>query len=624
MKKMNSNKIFALDFEFKSSAERNYEIVSVSIREETGETRSWWLYKEDATKAEFKRFMAGINGATIISYAALAECRSLLSLGIDPLAYQWVDLYIEWRQLKNHNDLFKFGLTKNKDGAVQKSTPYHIASDFHKETGYGMVDCVLRMIGEDLNSTHKNQMRDLIINSEEFSENDKRNIMEYCESDVKYLFDVFNKMLKYYQVRLSLDKEPDMLKRGEFIACLSICERLGIPLDMPALRNIQGNHALIENSIVEEMNQIQEVFIKNKAGNWVFKANLFADLINSVGLENLWPKTATGKYASDSKTIEMFRHVDKVERLYQTLKTRKSINFVKDPRKSGEYIGTDGIIRPYFGPFGTQTGRNAAKATSFPPAMANWLRSIIRAPEGKAIIGIDYGSQEFAIGASLSGDKNMIEAYQSGDPYFYFAKKANAVSQDAERKDHEKIRHLFKETTLGLQYGMGINKLAAKLTADMGRKVDTDEARELSQLHKRVFQNYWSWLNHQEFLMYKEHYIQTEDGWMLFDGQRNGLSIKNFKVQGTGASIMRSALVKSVKSGLDVIFPLHDAIYFLCDVDDIEKTIDLAKSCMQDANREFIDIDVRMDVDIHKWDEIWVESRGRADWEKLKEFMYVL
>ena len=48
-----------------------------------------------------------------------------------------------------------------------------------------------------------------------------------------------------------------------------------------------------------------------------------------------------------------------------------------------------------------------------------WLmcRALMRPPKGKTIIGIDYSSQEFAIGASLSGDKNMIEAYQSEVPF---------------------------------------------------------------------------------------------------------------------------------------------------------------------------------------------------------------
>ena len=620
---MRKSKAWAIDFEFKASAEREYELVSVSIKgEDSSRTISWWLYRNPRGRDSFKKFMGDIRGDTLVAYAAIAECRSLLSIDIDPLDYKWVDLYIEWRQLKNHNDLFKFGLTKNKKGEIKKSTPYHIHSDFHKETGWGMVDCVLRMTGEDLSSTHKNEMRDLIINSEEFSENDKRNIMEYCETDVEYLFQVWHKMLKYYQSRLELDKEQDMLDRGEFIACLSLCERLGIPLDMDALTNIQGNHKLIEDNIVEDMNTIHELFIKAKAGNWVFKADLFAGFIKKLGLEHKWPTTATGKFASDSKSIEKFREVEEVELFYQTLKTRKSINFVKDPKKSGAYIGSDGIIRPYFGPFGTQTGRNAAKATSFPPAMANWLRAIIRPKPGQTIIGIDYGSQEFAIGASMSGDENMIEAYNSGDPYFYFAKKAKAVPQDAVRKDYEDIRNLFKGTTLGLQYGMGINKLSDKLSYDMGRKISVEDAKELSELHKTVFWKYWSWLRQQEYMMYEQGHLSTKDGWMLFSGQKNGLSIKNFKVQGTGASIMRAAVVNATKADLQVVFPLHDALYFLCDDSDLEKTIETAKKCMQDANREFIDLDVRMDVEYHSHDQIWVESRGRKDWEKLKEFMY--
>ena len=614
--------MICIDFEYKATNEQNYDVVSVAIEEEDGTKRNWWLYQNDKAKAKFKKYMAGNRGKCFISYAALAECRALHSIDINPLDFDWVDLYVEWRQLKNHNDLWNFGWVKNKEGEIIKSVPYHVEGN-SKETGYGLTDCALRVLKLDLDAGHKDKMREIIINETNFTDKHVADILKYGESDVTFLRSIYDRMLLYYTKYFSLDKRYDFVNRGRFIAALSMSEYGGIPLDMSALTNIQGYHSEIEDEIVNDMNSVYELFLPKKAGGWTFKHNLFGDLVEKLKLDEKWPRTAKGKYATDSKTIEKFRSVPQVEKLYQTLKTRKSINFVKDPSKSGQYIGSDGHIRPYFGPFGTQTGRNAAKATSFPPAMANWLRCIMRPHKGQTIIGIDYGSQEFAIGASLSGDKNMIEAYESGDPYLYFAKKAKAVPTDGKREDHEATRNLFKATTLGLQYGMGIQKLADKLSYDMGRKVEADEAKDLSQLHRKVFAEYWKWLGHCEWKMFDQGYLETKDGWMMFKGNKNSLSIKNFLVQGTGASTMREAVVKCVGAGLKILYPLHDALYFICDDDKVEETIEIAQKCMQEANKSYIDIDIRMDVDKHSHDEIWVEYRGRKDWEKLRKYMYV-
>ena len=613
--------MICIDFEYKATNEQNYDVVSVAIEEEDGTKRNWWLYQNDEAKAEFKKYMESNRGKCFISYAALAECRALHSIDINPLDFDWVDLYVEWRQLKNHNDLWNFGWVKNKEGEIIKSVPYHVEGN-SKETGYGLTDCALRVLKLDLDAGHKDKMREIIINETSFTNQHVADILKYGESDVTFLRSIYERMLLYYTKYFGLDKRHDFINRGQFIAALSTSEYNGIPLDMSALTNIQGYHAEIENEIVNDMNSVHELFLPKKAGGWTFKHNLFGGLVEQLRLDEKWPRTAKGKFATDGKTIEKFRMVPKIEKLYQTLKTRKSINFVKDPEKTGQYIGSDGYIRPYFGPFGTQTGRNAAKATSFPPAMANWCRALMRPPKGKTIIGIDYGSQEFAIGAALSGDKNMVEAYQSGDPYLYFAKKAKAVPADGKREDHEATRNLFKATTLGLQYGMGIQKLADKLSYDMGRKVEADEARDLSQLHRKVFAEYWKWLGHCEWKMFDQGYLETKDGWMMFKGNKNSLSIKNFLVQGTGASTMREAVVKCVGAGLKVLYPLHDALYFICDDDKVEETIEIAKKCMQEANKSYIDIDIRMDVDKHSHDEIWVEYRGRKDWEKLRKYMY--
>ena len=140
-------------------------------------------------------------------------------------------------------------------------------------------------------------------------------ILKYGESDVTFLRSLYNRMLLYYSKYFGIDKRPDYITHGKFIAALSLSEYNGIPLDMSALRNIQGHHAEIENEIVTEMNKVHELFLAKKIGGWTFKHNLFGELVEKLKLQNTWPRTAKGKFATDSKTIEKFRMVPQIDML---------------------------------------------------------------------------------------------------------------------------------------------------------------------------------------------------------------------------------------------------------------------------------------------------------------------
>ena len=126
-------------------------------------------------------------------------------------------------------------------------------------------------------------------------------------------------------------------------------------------------------------------------------------------------------------------------------------------------------------PFGAKTGRNTPSASAFIFALAAWLRSLIRPEPGTALAYLDYEQQEFGIAAALSRDLAMMDAYRSGDPYLAFARQAGAVPADAMRGTHGAIREQFKTCALGVQYGMGAEALANRLSAPLS------QARELLQ-----------------------------------------------------------------------------------------------------------------------------------------------
>jgi len=290
--------------------------------------------------------------------------------------------------------------------------------------------------------------------------------------------------------------------------------------------------------------------------------------------------------------------------------------------------------------------RNAPKAKTFVLAMSAWLRCLVRPNKGEAIVGIDYASQEFIIAAVMSKDPDMMKAYKSGDPYLYFGIKAGGCSEkDGEWWKNEKqkyettdgyicpdpekyariseVRNLFKATTLGLQYGMGALSLAQKLTADCGRLVTEDEARNLIKLHQKTYPKYWRWLDSKEYEYKRNKFLTLKDGWSLMPDNDNMLSVRNFPVQGTGAVIMRRAVHLAHRKGIRILAPLHDALYAIFNEETEADHPRILSECMQQAVEDVLgDIQIRQDIEIHDHDHIWVEGKGKKYYDLLNKYLY--
>jgi DNA polymerase I-like protein with 3'-5' exonuclease and polymerase domains len=91
------------------------------------------------------------------------------------------------------------------------------------------------------------------------------------------------------------------------------------------------------------------------------------------------------------------------------------------------------------------------------------------------------------IGAALSGDEALLNAYRSRDIYLAFAKQAGLAPPDATKATHGDIRDRCKAVVLGTLYGRGPETLARRI----GRP--PIEARELLRLHQATYRTFWRW-----------------------------------------------------------------------------------------------------------------------------------
>lgn len=679
----------AIDFEFFNSNEKEMTVIAAVLSSrELGEIKYNLLDSEGL--ADFKEMMQMLRGncAVFLAYAVNAEARALLSIGIDPLNYRWIDLYVEFRMLCNSNNRWNYGNYIPKTGGNGYSTPPNPLQteeekeqDFedHSETPKNLINAVYKLLKVRLDQEEKDTMRELILSKDLVKIHASMDsILDYCASDTRYLRALDLSIQREYEKEGIGDFRNDQQQRGRYSVCTAYCEYIGIPINMPLLHKIIDKTPEILQSHKETVNayfnffipDIQRPPITRKNGS-VFHYKLtpahkdmaaYQNYVASLNIPN-FPKTKTGKYKLDKDTLEEFGYWGGLEELWKYNKTESSLKWFNKENGNGffENLGSDDRVRPYYGIFGTQTGRNAAKAKTFPLAMSSWLRAIIQPPKDLYIIGADFSQQEVYVAAILSGDENLLKAYLSGDVYLAFAKQAGLVPEYATKSSHKFERDLCKGTVLGLQFGMGPIKLKYKLILDSGSKPEdfkevaertiTEEQQwrcdafnliarkyskeeiyfdkywhektsELITAHKTVFSRYWQWV-YEVTNEYKSGTpLSSNDGWVLFCDNPSIPSVRNFLVQGNAASITRRAIVLMVEHGLQVMCGLHDAVYVITDTPLGTETI--MNGLMLQATQEILKercTNIRIDFKVIDHNTVWVEDKGKKDWEKLKGFL---
>ena len=591
-----------LDFEYKKSAEEVLTLVAAVLQPRSGKIKLATLYHDPVVQGKLRDVLWSLRDEPIVCFNAAAESRGLQALGLNPLDFKWFDLMLVARMLYN-----KPGSTRVK----------------------GLVDVCERSGVLYQHADIKQDMVHMILSQHTYTKKDMDNILYYCADDTRVLEPLQAVLMNQLCTRYNVQKEgvrSKIMYLSKFPACMGICEQTGIPLDMELVNNILKNYKKCKFAVIETC--IYPFWRFDHGTNEYVQSNaIFTDYIINAGFAKNWPRTDSNQFAADAVTLK--NNADRspeLRSLYETLHIVGQLKFFNPKktkptdRKFIDSVGSDGRLRPYFNAYGTQTGRNAPPATSFIFAMSSVFRAAIRPKKGYAITGVDWSSQEFAIAAHLSQDDSMLSAYYSGDPYFYFAKMAGAVPTDGEIKDYKVERQLFKSTTLGLQYGMGVTSLALKLSTDTGRTVTEREALMLIRLHKKIYSQYWAWIKTLDTAIGKHRPLFTSDGWGIQTTRQYIISLRNFLVQGTGASILRLACLLALKKNLTVIAPLHDAIYIEHREGDVE-SIELLKKCMNAAVETLLPgLTIHLDTETHTHNDVWVEEKAEKTYKIIKHF----
>lgn len=596
-----------LDTEFSQVSEPRVKPVCISLYDDVRGSRTYWTHGGDYTES-LVDILQHAKSHDFVSYSVEAEARFLRAIGLDDktlLSITWIDLYLEWRMLLNHNDNLICG--KHLDGTIRKA----VVKGQEVYTGkpsYSYAGATYRLLGIRIDTEQKQKMRDLIIsNPPKYYEHEQKAVMEYCESDVKYLPQLLSAMMKEYSKLLPKSElatiRQEILLRAEYAVRTAIMVDTGYPINVEQTRNFADNTSLILYDCISDINsQFPDIqpfkwhaskaaySMNTKAVKaWIAEQKLSDwDLTPTKDLSlslDAWEKYYDYKhdYPRNNFGAQMVRY----------LKLKQSLNGFM-PRKDNaktksffEYVGSDGRVRPYFGIYGSQSGRSQQAASGFIPLKAAWMRSLIQPRPGRAIASIDYGSQEFLIAALVSNDERMLKAYESGDVYLGFARDIGLVPKNATKATHKFERDLCKSAILGMSYLMSKYGLSHKLTQDTGKYHSEDDAQHYIDLFDETYNRNTQKREDTISGYHDRGYIKLPCGWTMFGSNPNFRSVANMPIQGLGASILRKAVAFAQDSGLNVIYTLHDALYIEYDSGDYAAIDKLAKA-MDDGFRYYI------------------------------------
>ena len=510
--------------------------------------------------------------AVFVAYAAAAEFSVFHALGW-PAPERTLDLFFEFRALTN-------GL----------QTP----------SGSGLLGAMVYHGLPAMEAAEKESMRQLAIRGGPFTDAEREALLAYCGEDVAAMARLLPAMLP----RIDL---PRALLRGRYAWAVAAMEHRGIPLDVSTFEHLKTRWGAVQSQLVAEVDQRYHIF-----DGTVFKRDRFARYLVERGIP--WPSLDTGQLdLSDDTFRSQAKAHPAVAELRELRAALGQMRLFEDLA-----IGPDGRNRTSIAPFRARTGRNQPSNAKFIFGPSRWLRSLIRPTPGMALAYLDFISQEIAVGAALSGDAAMLEAYSSGDFYLSFAKQAGAVPADATKATHGEARSLFKAAALAVMYGMGPESLAQKI----GKPTAT--AAELLTLHRRTYPRFWKWSQAAVDRATLMGQIQTVFGWPLKVGpstdptrpSANPRALSNFPVQGNAAEMLRLACCLLVERGIGLCAPVHDAVMVEGPADQIEDVVAQTRAAMAEASRVVLQgFEIGADAKIVRWPERYVDEAGAAFWD---------
>jgi len=398
-------------------------------------------------------------------------------------------------------------------------------------------------------------------------------IGDYCCEDVESTFLLYFKFKK-----LMIEEGVDYVFDNITMPATRVVEHIeyvGAPVDEIALKKLQTKCEEVEELCETRIWTIAKKEFNINSGKQLGDV-LYLDLNlpkikNNIDEKN-W-QTGKGNWKTDEETLKALQKWDThgiIEQLLDIKAQRKLIStYINGTKKRMR----DGRLYHRFLQHGTVTGRFASGFHTFPKDPD--VRAIIGAPLGRSLVDLDGDQMELRIGASLSGDKKMIEVFQRGDDIhawvasFLFNCKLEDVT--------DKQRDIAKGFDFGVFFGRGINSIKDEF------KVSDAQAHKWYDMFFELLSGLLEWIENQKIFVKENKFVVNSFGrkrrLSLIDHDVSDFQAEaerqavNTPVQGTASDCVIIALRRIydriVREHLDaVIFAtVHDSIMVECNND---------------------------------------------------------
>ena len=444
---------------------------------------------------------------------------------------------------------------------------------------------------------------------DELSPQDEQTIRYACaDSDYTLrLYHVFNQWFDRF-----LPKHRTIVEEVESPTSVyvGIMKYNGILVDKSAMLKKQAEAAEKIDSIRNEIaGIIGNVEIGANASTSAFKKYLFVDL----GLP-VMKTTAKHQEAADDETMILLKewcesNRPELARLFDLVQEYRKWGKLKSTYIDGylRFIDEDtGRIHPDLMPLGTETGRFASRN----PNMQNCpqkdndpigVRKFIIAPEGKAILSLDFSQIELRVGAFYCRDKRMLETYRTGGDIH--AQTTSVIyripfeeAADKNAPHYKERRTIAKNCNFGVFYGLFPTGLQRTLKFKAGLNPTLSECETIIQnlksgypglakwqdeVKKRAAVSCYSetWLGRRRYLVG----IRSSDWGKKSFAERCAL---NTPIQGTAADILKLACGRIISGlperlWLKPILQIHDELVFELPEDKADEAVVFIKECME-------------------------------------------
>ncbi|MEX0749065.1 MAG: DNA polymerase I [Candidatus Saccharimonadales bacterium] len=408
------------------------------------------------------------------------------------------------------------------------------------------------------------------------------------------LYDVYRDQLAAVPALSRVVKEIEW----PLIPVLARMEARGMKLDVGYLEKMSddfsGRIKELETAIYEAAGQEFNINSPQQ-----LQTILFEKLqLDSTGIK----KTKTG-YSTGASELAKLRHlhpvIDLISR-YRELTKLKSTYIDTLPRQ----VGKDGRLHTTLSQTVAQTGR----LSSLHPNLQNIpvrteesraIRTAFTAESGNVLISADYSQFELRLAAALSGDKQMITAFNAGwDIHQLTAAELYGVEPEKVSKEQ---RYNAKAVNFGVMYGMSPHGLS--IATGMSREEAASFIKKYFDLRPELH----TYLEGLKGLAKSQGYVETLLGRRrpMPDIHSSNFAVRagaeraamNMPIQGTEADLMKLAMIR-VEEVLDEdcrqVMQVHDSIIVEAPQTKSKQVAQMLKEIMEAIAPELA---VRLDVD---------------------------